>query len=444
MIPFNRIDEDYVFDFLKEKDSSSILFLDRTIRSIDFSVDGREGLVATDNGGVFYVNIKDNTNIKIINSHLNAEINSITTKEKDQLISCCDDGTIRAWTLDSFDQKYEFNYFGKNERSEYIECNPKEGVAIVLFKIFINPNDSNMINTNQTTDKSITNINMGTNPLNTTKNQFNPIGIQTFLRIYNMSKLKTLGKITIPENGVYISNFKLIFNGSGILVTTYQDKVYVLDFQNWDPISVLYTECNNNYIPKNQQFKDIACLDINSHSSLCSMTFSNGTIILSNITKNQSKINMEIVDKFNLFEYHISKSEDLTTAELFKNLTKYRTNYHCSSLFSSSWENILFAYHECLQFLFLRNFNTKEIFRRIPLNYFPMSLSLSLTENYISLGTKEGLILFITRNDNDINTGFNLDILKGHYSPVKTLAFADNKTQLISASHSEILVWEIK
>jgi WD40 repeat protein len=449
MIPFNKIDEDTVFDFLKDtkENKASVIFLDKNIRAVDFTVDGREGLVATENGGVFYVSIKDQTNIKIINSHLNSEINSITAKDKDQLITCSDDGTIRAWTMDSYDQKYEFCYMGTNERCDHVEVNSKEGVALVLFKNIINVNNNesnNILPTNlNNNDVSFNNPFQTNMNLNTSQNQFNPLGIQTFIRVYNMGKLKSLGKLALPENGIFINNFKLIFNGNGIIVTTYQDKVFVIDIQNWDPLSVLYTETNSSYMPKNQLFKHIDSIEVTSHNSICSMSFSNGSIVILNITKVQSKIETEIIDKFNLFEYHMSKSEDLSTAELFKNLTKYRTNYICSGDFSKCWNGVLFCFHECLQFLFLRNFHSKEIYRRIPLNYFPMSLALSTGEYYMSIGTKEGVVLFITRIDSNLNTGFNLDIFRGHFSAIKSLDFSDDRTQLVSASHSEIMVWGI-
>lgn len=452
MIPFNKIDEETVFDFMKEtkENQSCVLFLDRNIRAVDFTVDGREGLVATDNGGVFYVNIKENSNIKIINSHLNNEINCVTTKDKDQMISCSDDGTIRAWTLDSFDQKFEFCYYGNKEVCDYIELNSHENIALVLFKNNTNNNNNTNINHMNITNNNNTNVNevsfnnqVNQTILNTSQNQFNPQGIQTFIRVYNMAKLKSLGKIILPENGIYINNFKLIFNGNGVIVTTYQDKVFVLDIQNWDPLSVLYTETNSTFMPKNQQFKHIDCLDINNNSSICSMAFSNGTIVIINIKKVNSKIETDIIDKFNLFEYHISKSEDLTTAELFKNLTKYRTDYISNADFSRNWDGVLFAFHECLQFLFLRNYNTKEIYRRIPLNYFPLSIAFSVKEEYISIGTKEGVVLFITRNDDDINSGFNLDTFKGHFSGIKSVSISTDSNQVISSSHSEIMVWGI-
>lgn len=102
-----------------------------------------------------------------------------------------------------------------------------------------------------------------------------------------------------------------------------------------------------------------------------------------------------------------------------------------------------FCLHECLQFLFIRNYSKNEIFRRIPLNYFPMSISISENENYIAVGTKENYILFISRIDSSPNSGFNLDVFSGHYDYVKALKFNKDTSKLFSASHSELLVWNI-
>ena len=62
-------------------------------------------------------------------------------------------------------------------------------------------------------------------------------------------------------------------------------------------------------------------------------------------------------------------------------------------------------------------------------------------ENYIAIGTKEGLILFITRIDNSVNAGYNLDIFTGHFDYVKAIKFEENR--LITTSYSELFVWNI-
>lgn len=83
------------------------------------------------------------------------------------------------------------------------------------------------------------------------------------------------------------------------------------------------------------------------------------------------------------------------------------------------------------------------MFRRIPLNYFPTCISINEDERYIAIGTREGLILFVTKIENTLNSGFNLDIFQGHFDFVTSLRFNKASNMLFSSSYSEILVWDI-
>ena len=81
--------------------------------------------------------------------------------------------------------------------------------------------------------------------------------------------------------------------------------------------------------------------------------------------------------------------------------------------------------------------------KSIPLNYFPYSLGLSEDEHYISIGTKEGIILFVTRTEETFTSGFNLDIFNGHYDSVDTVKFSKDTSKLYTTSYNEMLIWEI-
>jgi hypothetical protein len=141
-----------------------------------------------------------------------------------------------------------------------------------------------------------------------------------------MSTLKSVGQIQIPDNDINCFNF--IFNQQGLIISTLQDKLFVLDIQNWDPLSLLYTEINGDFLPANQMSKFIDSKVLSTHKSLAALSFSDGTICILEISKNNTKIEHIVIDKFNIFEYHISKSDDIHTAELFKNLTKFRVRIH--------------------------------------------------------------------------------------------------------------------
>jgi hypothetical protein len=141
-----------------------------------------------------------------------------------------------------------------------------------------------------------------------------------------MSTLKSVAQISIPENDINCFNY--IFNHQGLLVSTLQDKLFVLDVQNWDPLSVLFTEINGDFLPHNQMSKYIDSKTISTHKSLVALSFSDGTICILEISKNNTKVDHVVLDKFNIFEYHITKSDDIHTAELFKNLTTFRVTFY--------------------------------------------------------------------------------------------------------------------
>ena len=145
-----------------------------------------------------------------------------------------------------------------------------------------------------------------------------------YMRIYDMNSLRSLGKIKIPDNDINYYGF--IFNYQGMIVSTLQDRVFIFDVQNWDPLSLLYTEISNSFMPKNQFFKSIDTKSLNMNKSLVVISFSDGTTSVVSLEKNKGKIETEVIDKFNMFEYHISKSDDMHIAEMYQNLTKFRVN----------------------------------------------------------------------------------------------------------------------
>jgi hypothetical protein len=77
------------------------------------------------------------------------------------------------------------------------------------------------------------------------------------------------------------------------------------------------------------------------------------------------------------------------------------------------------------------------------LNFFPTAIAFNEEEKYLGIGTKEGLILFLTRIDNSPNSGYNLDIFHSHFDHVKSILFNRSSTKLFSSSFSEIVVWDI-
>lgn len=394
----SNITSNNVLQFL-EKEKANLLLLDSSITSMQL-FNGKDGLCTTDTGSIFFINFEEKAAFKIISSHINCPITSIDCDlNNENVLSCGGDGTVRCWTMDSFDQKFQLLKI--DQKPEKCLLHSQQNILIIHY-------DS------------------------------------SYLRLYNLSTLKSLGMIKIPDNN--ICNFDLIFNNQAILLTTYQEKLFIIDIQNWEPLSVLFSELtinSNGIIPKNQYCKSISSKNITNEKSYAVMSFSDGTVSTICIEKLNGKIETSIVDRFNMIEYHMSKGDDQQIKEMFGNISNYRSDYKAQAKFSFQFDGVLLCYHESLQFLYIRNYIRNEIIKSIPLNYFPYALDVSEDEKYIAIGTKEGLVLFITRKDNTYASGFNLDIFNGHYDHIETIKFNKDSSKVLTSSYSELLVWTI-
>ena len=397
-----KIDYRNVFSFLEDgKEKATLLFLDSAVNSMTLSETAEEGLLTTDIGSIFFMNFEERAAFKIISAHINCKIGSLECDMSNQnLISSGGDGGIRCWTLDSFDQRFLLQKIGKTPKK--IVLNPKENILIIQYE-------------------------------------------NEYLSLYNMSSLKSLGKILIPREEIL--HYDLVFNNNAILIITVERNIYLINVKTWEPLSVLYTEItlkNNNILPKNQSCKSLKCKSISDEKGYATLSFVDGTITTFYIEKiKESQINFILVDKFNMLEIYMKNNPDSKLKEIMKKMEDFKNEFITDSVFSTHFEGVNIGFHECLQFLFVRNFNKKEIIKMIPLNYFPYTLALSDQEKYIAVGTKEGLILFITRGEENYNSCFNLDIFKGHFDGVDAIKFSHDTKKLFSTSQNEIFVWEI-
>ena len=259
-----------------------------------------------------------------------------------------------------------------------------------------------------------------------------------------MTSLKSLGKISIPDEQILY--YDLIFNNDAILIITVEKNIYLININNWEPLSVLFTELalrNNTILPKNQLCKSLNCKSISNEKGYATLSFADGTITTFYLEKNKNQVNFTLLDKFNMIEIYMQNHEDQNIKEMYQNLTNYRNDFKTNALFSTHFDGVVLGFHECLQFLFIRNFVKKDIIKLIPLNYFPSALALSDQERYIAVGTKEGLLLFITRGEENYNSCFNLDIFNGHYDCVDSIKFSHDTKKVFSTSKNELFIWDI-
>jgi WD40 repeat protein len=186
------------------------------------------------------------------------------------------DGSAKIWKENTFDQIYQFQF---SDSCDSLIINHDENICAGLFN-------------------------------------------HTYLRFFDLNSFKNLGKVFIHQNEVNCMGF--IFKNQGLILTTLQDNVYVLDVQNWDPLSVLFTEIDKTFMPRNQFFSNINTKHITDNLSLCLFSFSDGTVCVLEVEKIDNRITSKVIDKFCMFEYQIAKSEDADIVELYQNLTKYR------------------------------------------------------------------------------------------------------------------------
>ena len=328
------IDNSYnVFNFL-EKEKATLLFLDSAVNSVDLSETGEEGLLTTDIGSIFFMNFEERAAFKIISAHINCKITSLDCDISNlNLISSGEDGGIRCWTLDSFDQRFLLQKIGKIPKK--ILLNPKENILIIQYE-------------------------------------------NEYLSLYDMSNLKSLGKISIPDEQILY--YDLIFNNDAILIITVEKNIYLININNWNPLSILFTELtlkNNSILPKNQLCKSLNCKSISNEKGYATMSFIDGTIVTFYLEKVNNQINFILLDKFNMIEVYMNNNEDSSIKETYQNLKNFRNDFRTISLFSTHFDGVVLGFHECLQFLFVRNYVKKDIIKLLPLNYFPSSLALS-------------------------------------------------------------------
>ena len=388
-----------IFSFL-EKEKATLLFLDSAVNSMVISESGEEGLLTTDIGSIFFMNFEERAAFKIISAHINCKITSLDCDISNQnLISSGEDGGIRCWTLDSFDQRFLLQKIGKTPKK--ILLNPKENILIIQYE-----ND--------------------------------------YLSLYNMTSLKSLGKISIPDEQILY--YDLIFDNDAILLITVEKNIYLVNINGWEPLNISFTELalrNNTILPKNQLCKSLNCKSVSNDKGYTTLSFSDGTIVTFYLEKNNNQVNFTLLDKYNMLEKYLQNNEDLDIKEIYQNLSNYRNDYKTISLFSNHFDGVVLGFHECLQLLFVRNFVKRDIIKLIPLNYYPSSLALSDQEKYIAVGTKEGLLLFITRGEENYNSCFNLDIFKGHYDTIDSIKFSHDTKKVFSTSKNELFVWDI-
>ena len=155
----------------------------------------------------------------------------------------------------------------------------------------------------------------------------------------------------------------MIFDNDAILLITVEKNIYLVNINNLEPLSILFTELtlnNNTILPKNQLCKSLNCKSISKEKGYATFSFTDGTVVTF-LEKIKNQINFILLDKFNMIEIYMQNNEDINVKEIYQNLTNYINDYKTTSLFSNHFDGVVLGFHECLQFLFVRNFVKKKI-----------------------------------------------------------------------------------
>ena len=385
----------------------NLSFMDAPVTSISISssplTTQNTALIMTSQSSLFILNFKSKQNLKILSSHIQCKIHSLTSDlSNTTLLSCGNDGTVRCYTTDTFDQKFQI---GPDLDNTHLYPN----------KTTINETDAILLS------------------------QYD----MSYLRVHNLTSLLNLGIIKIKD--VDIALFDLLFYEQSILISTQQEQLLLIDVKNWDPLSLLYSELYPvpSTIPNNQLCKSLCCKDINREKAYALTAYSNGTVITFLIEKINNKIEVTTIDTFNVLETFLMKNEDVSIKEMYMNMSNKRCDYICKALFSKLYDGISLCIHECLQVLYIRNYIRNEMIKVINVNYYPITIDLCNDEKRISLGTKEGVVLVISKKGESFLSGYTVDSVYGCYDTVLDVKFSGDNSKLYASSYNEVIVFNI-
>ena len=207
---------------------------------------------------------------------------------------------------------------------------------------------------------------------------------------------------------------------------------------------VRYSKKSKNF-PSDQKCINIKCSNIGTDKTYCAFNFSDGTICIYYMERNQGKILYNLTDNFNIILLHSKQYNDENSQELYYNLTNFRSEYKTESIFSKQYDDVIICYHELLKAIVVRNFVKKSNIKIINLKYYPYCMSINDNGKFMAIGTKAGFISFIDIEEKDFYNNDNYEPISyfTHYDKVQYLSFSNDSKKLISSSKNEILVSNI-
>ena len=388
---------------LLENQVPNIINIDKSINSIFISDLDNDCIFSTGNNDIYYLDLNENKAIKLSSSHGDVDINGIYLDNNDtNIYTIGKEECIRCWTNNTFDQKYMV--VKKNQKPNKFIYNYKNNILITQYE-------------------------------------------NSYLTAFNTKNLKSLGKIYIPNED--ISEFTFIFDNNNLILITFQINIYIISIKNYKPLSMMYCLLDipkkSKNFPSDQKCINIKCSNIGTDKTYCAFTFSDGTICIYYMERNQGKILYNLTDNFNIILLHSKYYNDENSQELYYNLTNFRSEYKTESIFSKQYDDVIICYHELLKAIVVRNFVKKSNIKIINLKYYPYCMSINDNGKFMAIGTKAGFISFIDIEEKDFYNNDNYEPISyfTHYDKVQYLSFSNDSKKLISSSKNEILVSNI-
>ena len=395
-----KISMSNVFTFF-EKEKANLLYLDSGIVSIHLNPVTKDGLITTEFASLFFVNFLQKLSLRILSSHSHCKVNSF---EQDlsgmNLITSATDSTVRCWTTDSYDLRFQIMKLEQTPNK--IVLDHKNNLLFVQYE-------------------------------------------ESYIRLCNFDKLSSMGIIRIQ--GYDIVKFSLLFNNDGVLAYTVQGKLFVVLIESIEPLTLTYAELSkvSAQLPIEHKCNSLESKMISNENSIVVLSFANGDVVTLNVQKLSNAIDVKVIDKFNILLTHASIVDDKHIHMLNDVIHKNKNSHQTQAVFTfNNSDDLYICCHEGCNSLFVRNYRKGNIVKHIPLTYKPYSLCISNDDKYIAIGTKEGIVLFITRMEDTFDSGFNLDIFYKHYDCIDTVMISKDCKKLYSTCMNEVIIWDIK
>ena len=399
---FDENDNKFNFINVLKNEAPNLLFFDGPINSISFSPINNECILSTIRGSIFYANILEMNTIKLLSSHVNTTIISSYTDITDtNLYTLGKEEYIRCWTIDSLDQKFYIKK--RNQKPNNFIFGFKDNILLTHYE-------------------------------------------NSYLTAFNIKNLKSLGRIYIPNEDIF--KFDFIYDNYNIILFTYQLNIYIITIKNYEPLSMLYILVNipknKEYYPYEQKCTSLICSNISLYKAYSAFTFSDGTTSVFLLEKENGTITYNLMDNFNIILVHSIIYADENSDELYKNLINFRSDNKSESIFSKQYKEVIICYHELLQFILVRNFVKRINMKIIGTNYFPYCMNINSNGKLIAIGTKEGVIIFISDGEEKYYNDFcSPTLYKGHYDSIHYIQFSNDSKKLFTSSKNELIVWNI-